>query len=66
MRVAAVILAGLWLAGCATAGEEWTGDGAEAFDTANTACTREAAYTSEAVRPAAYRACMAARGWTHP
>ncbi len=63
-RFALALTVTLALAACATADEGWTNNGTERFDSAHTACENEAVYVPVAVRPSAYRACMAQRGWT--
>lgn len=66
-RLPVVLLAMLSVAGCATTavdGRGWSGNGAEPFDGARTACETEAAATPAGPeRTASFEACMAARGW---
>jgi hypothetical protein len=62
------MLAALAAAGCASLHDAgWTGEGAEPFDSAKTACDAEAATRPEgAARTEAFEACMVAKGWRRP
>ena len=66
MRIAVIVIAVLALAACASANEEWTGDGSEAFGSADTYCMRQSFTMAHNLRDSAYTACMAQRGWTQP
>jgi hypothetical protein len=66
-RTALALLATLSVAACATTavdGRGWSGDGAEPFDGARTACEAEAASKPAGPeRTASFEACMAGKGW---
>lgn len=66
-RMALGLLATLSVGACATTaldGRGWSGDGAEPFDGARTACEAEAAPApAGAGRTASFEACMATKGW---
>ena len=57
----------LVLAGCATTsavdGRGWSGEGAEPFDGARSACEAEASAAAADARIGAFEACMAGKGW---
>ena len=66
-RMALALLAALSVAACATTvvdGRGWSGNGAEPFDGARTACEAEsAAVPAGTERTASFEACMATKGW---
>lgn len=63
MRIFLVLGAVLALAACASDNHAgWTGSGAEPFGRAQSTCQAQA----NAASGAAFDACMAAKGWTHP
>ena len=66
-RIPLILFATLSVAGCATTavdGRGWSGNGAEPFDGARTACEAEAAAApAGAERTASFETCMAAKGW---
>ncbi len=66
-RTALALLATLSVAACATTavdGRGWSGNGAEPFDGARTACESAAAAMPEGPeRTASFETCMAAKGW---
>lgn len=65
MRFQAILLLAMATAGCATLHDNgWSGDGAEPYDGARTACEAEAASKPAGPeRTASFDACMATKGW---
>lgn len=66
-RTVLALLATLSVAACATTavdGRGWSGNGAEPFDGARTACEAQSASTPAGPeRTASFETCMAAKGW---
>ena len=67
MRKTLMFLVATAVAGCASTGDAgWQGRDAQPFDAAKAQCEAEAAASGGDAGPAAFEACMQAKGWTRP